>query len=73
MIKVINSEIPGPPQALHDLIYVDNPVGFPLDKSCTFSCTGYSGVVPIGNFPASGLISRPYEDRSPIHRFYDYE
>lgn len=58
---------------IHDLIYVDNPVTFPMDKFCVPPPTGYSGLLPIANFPEVPLISKPYEDRSPIHSPYDYE
>jgi hypothetical protein len=58
---------------VHDLIYVDKAVAFDRDKSWTLPSTGYAGDLQIADFPKSGLISRPYEDRSPIHSPYDYE
>jgi hypothetical protein len=58
---------------IHDLIYVDKPVTFPRDKTCTNPITGYADDLPIQDFPPTALISPLYEDRSTIHSLYDYE
>jgi hypothetical protein len=61
------------PQPLHDLFYVDKPVGFRRDESWIVERTGYADDLPIAEFAGSALISMAYGDRSTIHMLYDYE